>query len=106
MTLAYGAQQGWGLRGYDASSAFLQSEGIQRTLLLRMPSKNPPPGMLPNQVVRAMGSIYGTRDAGRAWYLHLKKVLAEHGWRESSLEYVCSAVTTRMVSLSGSSSFT
>ena len=33
-----------------------------------------------------MGSIYGTKDAGRAWYMHLKKVLEHHAWEESSFE--------------------
>ena len=34
----------------------------------------------------ATGSIYGTRDAGRAWYEHSKKVLVAAGFAESRLE--------------------
>ena len=34
----------------------------------------------------ATGSIYGTRDAGRAWYEHSKKVLEAAGFVESRLE--------------------
>ena len=86
LTLAFAAQKNWTLRGFDAASAFLQSEGIDRQLLLRMPGKQPPPGTLPYQVLRALGSIYGTRDAGRAWYQHLKKTLEKAGWVESRLE--------------------
>ena len=51
-----------------------------------MPNKNPPPGTLPGQILRALGSIYGTTDAGRAWYLRSKKILSEYGWEESCLE--------------------
>ena len=75
VVLAIAAQQGWSLSGYDAASALLQSEGIHRTLLLRMPGKQPPPGTVPFQVLRALGSIYGTRDAGRSWYKLLKRSL-------------------------------
>ena len=74
LTLAFGAQSGWSLLGYDAQTAYLQSEGIERLLLLRLPAENPPPGCLSNQVVVANGSIYGTRDAGRAWYLRVKEI--------------------------------
>ena len=37
-------------------------------------------------MVAATGAIYGVKDAGRKWYFHLKKVWAEHGIVESSLE--------------------
>ena len=49
--------------------------------------QNPaPPGTIPCEVVAATGAIYGVKDAGRTWYFHPKKVLAEHGIVESSLE--------------------
>ena len=38
-----------------------------RLLLLRLPAVRPPPGTVPNQVVRANTAIYGTKDAGRHW---------------------------------------
>ena len=34
----------------------------------------------------AAGAIYGTRDAGRQWYLYARKVLAAAGLQESRLE--------------------
>ena len=46
-----------------------------------MPHKNPPLGTKPGQVFVATGSIYGTIDAGRAWYEH-----KEAGFAESRLE--------------------
>ena len=71
------AQAGWKTTVLDAASAHLQSDGIERTLLLRLPKHNCPKGVRPGQVVRATGSIYGTRDAGRAWYLYFRAILAE-----------------------------
>ena len=76
----------WRLRAFDAQTAYLQSEGIDRVLLLRMPRDRPPPGTQPGEVRLATGSIYGTKDAARAWYRHSKRVLAQHGFVESSLE--------------------
>ena len=34
----------------------------------------------------ANGAIYGTKDAGRHWYLYLRSVLLAHGMTESRLE--------------------
>ena len=63
MTLSAAAQIGWDYSVFDAQSAYLQSDGIERLLLLRMPHKNPPAGTKPGQVFVAAGSIYGARDA-------------------------------------------
>ena len=41
MTLSAAAQDGWDLNVFDAQSAYLQSDGIERLLLLRMPHKKP-----------------------------------------------------------------
>ena len=47
MTLSAAAQSGWDYSVFDAQSAYLQSDGIKRLSLLRMPHKNPPPGTKP-----------------------------------------------------------
>ena len=86
MTISVAAQDGWDYNVFDAQSAYLQSDGIERLLLLRMPHKNQPPGTKPGQVFVATGSICGTRDAGRAWHEHIKKVLEVAGSPESRLE--------------------
>ena len=57
MTLSAAAQSGWDHSVFDAQSAYLQSDGIERQLLLRMLHKNPPPGTKPGQVFVATGSI-------------------------------------------------
>ena len=86
ITLWLATQKGWMLSCYDAATAYLQSKGIDRTLLLKMPRVNPPPGMEPDETVLATGSIYGTYDAGRAWYTHSKGTYAAHRFNESPLE--------------------
>ena len=86
MTLAAEAQKGFSLVSYDAESAYLQAEGINRLLLLRLPLVNPPPGCRPGQIVRAAGSIYGTRDAGRAWYKYAKQEIEKEGFIKGKLE--------------------
>ena len=85
LVIAFGSSKGWGLSQWDADSAYLQSEGLDRALLLRLP--NPaPPGHQPGDIVVATGAIYGTKDAGRKWYLHLKKTLESFGIIECALE--------------------
>ena len=65
-----------------------------------MPKVNPPPGALPGEVRVARGSIYGTRDAGRSWYVHCRKTVKEkYNMCESALEkglyiYEVNGVTT------------
>ena len=86
LTILTGIQRGWQLRAYDAKTAYLQSGKIGRVLLLRMPRQFPPPGCKPGEVRLANGSIYGTRDAARAWYRYCKSVLEKFGFCESSLE--------------------
>ena len=44
MTLSAAAQSGWDYSVFDAQSAYQQSDGTKRLLLLRMPHKNQPPG--------------------------------------------------------------
>ena len=88
LTLTAACQAGWEIDGYDAQTAFLQPEGIERCLILRLPSGDQaPPGMDKHgHLVRACGSIYGTKDAGRAFYLHVRKTLRTLQFRESTME--------------------
>ena len=76
ITLAFAAQPGWRLRALDARPPYVQSDNIIRLLLLRMPRQHPPPGCLPEQIMVALGSIWGTRDAGRGFDLHAQRLLA------------------------------
>ena len=76
---------GWKITKADASNAYLQAGGIERVLILRPPAPLPP-GVDQLDLLRAKGSIYGTRDAGRAFWLYLRAILVAAGWRESRLE--------------------
>ena len=58
LALAFGGQQGWSFRGYDAKSALLPSEGLDRVLMLWIPGAEPLPGTVPWQIYQALGSIY------------------------------------------------
>ena len=78
------ASEGWKVRSADASNAHLQEGGIDRLLILKPPSPAPPG--TEGKLLRAKGSIYGTRDAPRAWWLYLKTLLLEEGWQEHGLE--------------------
>ena len=60
------ASHRWKLKKLDAKNAYLQSGGIDRILLLKMPNP-PPPGRGKHDIMQALGSIYGTKDAGRAF---------------------------------------
>ena len=82
---AVAVMNGWEVAASDASTAYLQSQGISRLLILRTPQP-PPPGLGPHDLLRAKGSIYGTRDAGRQWWKKLHRTLRKHGWRMSAIE--------------------
>ena len=75
----------WIVWACDASTAYLQSQGISRLLILR-PPRPPPPGISLYDLLRAKGSIYGTKDAGRAWWKKLYRTLISHGWKMSKIE--------------------
>ena len=79
-----GSQQGWTLGQFGTRCAYVQVEGLGRSLLLRMPDPAPP-RTIPGEVVAATGAIYGTKNAGRKWYFHLKNCLAKHDIMNSSL---------------------
>eukprot|EP00971_Amphidinium_carterae_P192643 3823046-Amphidinium_carterae.2 len=68
----------------DASTAFLQAHGIGRLLLLRPPQ--PCPEECVGMIMRARGSFYGTRDAPRDWWTHLRGILGSHHTQASWLD--------------------
>ena len=45
------------------------------------PETLPPPGVSTHHLLRAKGSIYGTRDAGRSWWKKLHRTLKKYHWR-------------------------
>ena len=85
LVIAFGSQLDWSLYQLDVDSAYLQSEGLGSALLLRMP-KPAPQGHKPGDIMVATGTIYGTKDAGRKKYLHLRRILRVHSSVEMALE--------------------
>ena len=75
----------WPVAKADATNAYLQSKGILRMLLLKLPNP-PPPDVEPGSLLRAKGSIYGTKDAARAWWMFLKDTVVSLGWTLSLFE--------------------
>ena len=62
--------QGWTVRSFDISAAFLQGEKIDRKVILR-----PPPEANCNGLWSLNKSVYGLDDASRKFYLKVKKEL-------------------------------
>ena len=62
LVFMFGSQKGWSIGQFDAECAYMQSEGLGRSLLLRMPDPAPP-GKYPGEILIATGAIYGTKDA-------------------------------------------
>eukprot|EP00434_Breviolum_minutum_P011223 symbB.v1.2.009904.t1/scaffold605.1/size182108/4 len=85
LVISMSVLQKWTLASYDASTAYLQSTGIDRLLILKAP-RPPPPGVRPDSLFQALGSIYGTKDAGRSWWKNLMKDAKDHGWKPSNIE--------------------
>ena len=85
LVCAIAALKGWTIASYDASTAYLQSSGIDRLLILKCPHP-PPPGVRPGTLFRAKGSIYGTKDAGRSWWKKLVREVTNFDWKLSKLE--------------------
>ena len=69
----------WVIAAFDASTANLQSSGINRLLIPRCP-RPPPPGVHPMTLFRARGSIHGTKDAGRRWWMKRLRDATDCGW--------------------------
>ena len=84
LVCAIAVMKNWLVTACDASTAYLQSQGISRLLILR-PPRPPPPGISIHDLLRAKGSIYGTKDAGRSWWKKLFKTLKKHGWMMSKI---------------------
>lgn len=53
LTLLCGAQPGWKLGCHGVANAYLQSKGITRALILKIPQREPPPSMRPGELVHA-----------------------------------------------------
>ncbi|MBW0538921.1 hypothetical protein O181_078636 [Austropuccinia psidii MF-1] len=67
----------WKINTFDVTSAYLHSK-IDEVIYVK-----PPPGVniRENKVLRLKKALYGLKQAGRCWWLHLKNVLQEIGFK-------------------------
>eukprot|EP00435_Cladocopium_sp_Y103_P025044 s387_g6.t1 len=70
---------------FEAKSRLVVQGNQENNNTIR-PPRPPPPGISVHDLLRAKGSIYGTKDAGRSWWKKLFKTLKAHGWIMSKLE--------------------
>ena len=79
------ASKHWKLFAGDAPNAYLQGDPLQRLLVLRPPHPLPDEN-LQGKLLIAKSGIYGTRDAGRGFWLKLQRQIHAAGWITNPLE--------------------
>jgi hypothetical protein len=82
--LAFATSKGFKLYQIDVKSAFLNAV-IQEEVFVRQPQgfENP---KYPNRVFNLSKTLYGIKQAPRAWYARLKTFLLEHGYVMGSVD--------------------
>ncbi|MBW0495740.1 hypothetical protein O181_035455 [Austropuccinia psidii MF-1] len=75
--LMMASKNSWKINTFDVTSAYLHSK-INEVIFVR-----PPPGVTigKNKVLRLKKALYGLKQAGRCWWLHLKNILQEIGFK-------------------------
>ena len=69
------------VKSADISSAYLQGKQNDRVILYRIPKGGiPEEGVQEGDVIAARVPIYGTKDAGRGFWLRLKEVVTDKGY--------------------------
>ena len=65
----------------DISNAYLQGNEVDRIILYRIPKGGiPEEGIEEGTVIATSVPIYGTKDAGRGFWLRLKEVVLNRGY--------------------------
>ena len=82
----------WHMESIDFVLAFLQAPVATETYM--WPPKVPPSFTISDlpapsdhftKVYKLLQNLYGLKDAGRTWYLHLKEGLVRRGWKQSDI---------------------
>ena len=81
MGLTIMLRKGWTCNTIDIKSAFLQGHKIEREVYLQ-----PPPEFFSGKVWRLKKTVYGLRDAARAWYDTVKNEMIKLGMRISKYD--------------------
>ena len=74
IALSLASALGWKVKSTDVKAAFLQGNIINREVFLRPPSE-----FYCGKLWKLHKTVYGLRDAARAWYLRVEKVLMQLG---------------------------
>ena len=83
----------WHMESIDFVLAFPQAPVVTETYM--RPPKVPPgftisdlpaPSDHFTKVYKLLQNLYGLKDAGRTWYLHLKEGLVRRGWKQSDID--------------------
>ena len=70
------------LKSADISNAYLQGKEVDRVILYRIPKGGiPGRGIAEGAIIAARVPIYGTKDAGRGFWLQLKEVVISKGYK-------------------------
>ena len=86
LILAFAAGTTARIRSADISNAYSQGKPLDRVLLFK-----PPKGGLPGEdpsddpVLLAHVPVYGTKDAGRGFWMRFREVMLSAGWKENSI---------------------
>ena len=74
------------IRSADITSAYLQGKEVDRIILYRIPKGGiPAEGLEEGTVIATRVPIYGTKDAGRGFWLKLKEVVIENGLKLNNI---------------------
>jgi len=69
------------VKSADIQAAYLQGKPVDRIILYRIPKGGiPEHGIAEGAVIAARVPIYGTKDAGRGFWLRLKQVVTDNGF--------------------------
>ena len=85
--LALAAENDWELQGMDVKTAFLHSE-LAESIYMEIPAGLRPEGEYsPRLVCRLVKTIYGLKQALRAWYGKITTFFSEQGFCRSEEDY-------------------
>ncbi|PLW43994.1 hypothetical protein PCANC_08571 [Puccinia coronata f. sp. avenae] len=83
LLLSISVQKGYTTQSFDVSSAYLYSP-IDEEVYVKPPTKLQPD--LKGKVLRLKKALYGTKQAGRCWWLHFKSILNSLQFSASEVE--------------------
>jgi hypothetical protein len=83
LLLSISVQKGFTTHSFDVSSAYLYSP-IKEEVYVKPPSELHP--SLKGKILRLHKALYGTKQAGRCWWLHFKKILSGLNFSASEVE--------------------